>query len=338
MKHRQKKALIRGLIILAVFIAAAVLILHLIDRQQSAQYQETREGGTEAFMEEGLVEWNGGRYRKKPAMNVYLIAGVDRDVADSDELNEYRNGGQADFLMLLAVDHDRKEIHQLQIDRDTMTQVMVLGVFGNETGSRELQICLAHSFGATPEDNARYTVRAVRDFLDGIEIDGYYMVDYSAVPTLTNALDGVKVTIPEDMTSVNPDWTEGKTVTLRGAAAETFVRTRQTVGSGTNEERMGRQRIYMQSAIDRMRQKLSEDSGFATRLLSALKSSAVTNLSDQALLEELNQSRSFKVLPADTLPGEHILSETGFIEFYPDEGSAKNWVMSHLYREWNANR
>lgn len=334
MDNHRKTVLLRAVIILLLAGAALAALIVLTDQSWSNQYElkEIRETGNQAFMDEGIVEWNGERYRKKPALTVLLLGGIDRDgtEAASPRVN-YRNGGQADFLMLLAIDHGEKKIHQLQIDRDTMTEVTVLGVYGNETGTRELQICLAHSFGARPEDNAGYTVRAVRTLLNGLEIDGYYMIDYSAVPKLTDILDGIPVKIPDDMTAINPEWYKGHTITLTGKDAETFVRTRKTVGSGTNAERMNRQAAYIRSVIDRMRQKLSEETGFAADLISSFRSIAVTELTDQRLLEEISRARAYEVLPVDRLPGRYTQDESGFIEFYPDEDSATEWIMNHLY-------
>lgn len=334
MNDRRHHAILRAVLILIVFAAAMFLLLRLLDRDWNSRYHEVREEGTQAFMDEGIVEWNGGRYRKKPALTVLLLAGIDKDGTETvSRTNRYRNGGQADFLMLLAIDHGEKQIHQLQIDRDTMTDIVILGVYGNETGTRELQICLAHSFGARPEDNAKYTVRAVKTLLDGIDIDGYYMVDYSAVSALTDALGGVPVTIPEDMTSVNPEWYAGHTITLKGKDAETFVRTRQTVGGGTNAERMTRQAVYMRSAISKMNQTLAQDTSSASTLLSALKQTATTDLTEQTLLEEITAAHGYEMLPIDYLPGEYILAENDYVEFYPEEGSATAWIMTHLYNE-----
>ena len=334
MSRRRQRILLRAILTLLITAGVLLLVFRQIDQTQASRYRETREEGTQEFMEEGIIEWNGRRYRKKPATTVILVAGIDQDAtAIPPGINRYRNGGQADFLILLAVDHGERQIHQLQIDRDTMAQVMVLGVYGNETGLRPLQICLAHSFGARSEENARYTVQAVSRLMDGLEINGYYMVDYSAIPLLTDALGGVSVTIPEDMTQVNPEWFEGHTLTLRGTDAETFVRTRQNVGEGTNAERMNRQAVYMRSAISRMRERLAEDSSFASSLLSTLRRVAETDLSDQTLLEELGESRDYEILPLDYLQGEYTLAENGYVEFYPEEGSATDWIMTHLYSE-----
>ena len=334
MHDHRKTVLLRAAVSLVTAGVIFYLLFTLTNQTWAKQYQhpEIRETGNQDFMDEGIGEWNGERYRKKPALTTILLAGIDRDGTETSSPRvNYRNGGQADFLTLLAIDHGEKKIHQLQIDRDTMTEVMILGVDGNETGTRELQICLAHSFGATPEDNARYTVRAVRTLLNDLEIDGYYMVDYSAVPVLADTLEGVPVTIPEDMTQINPEWYKGHTITLKGKNAETFVRTRKSIGSGTNAERMQRQNVFMRSVIDRIYQKLSETADFASELVSTSQSIAVTDMTKQRLLEEINEARSYEILPAECLPGHYEQDANGFVEFYPDEGCVTEWIMDHLY-------
>lgn len=333
MNERRNRILIRAVILLVFCIAVFAAALHLSDRSLSSHYHEEREEGTQAFMDEGIVEWEGNRYRKKTAATTILLAGIDQEETVSPlSTSDYRSGGQADFLLLLVIDHAERKIHKLQIDRDTITEVTVLGVYGNETGTRPLQICLAHSFGAFPEDHAKYTVRAVEGLLGGLmETDGYYMVDYSAVPILNDTLGGVPVTVPEDMTSVNPEWISGHVITLHGAEAETFIRARKTIGSGTNRERMNRQGVYIDSSVSQMRRKLAENTDFGTELLSALKKIANTNLTDQMLLEEMNRSKSYEILQTDYLPGEYRTDENGFAEFYPEENAATEWVLNHLY-------
>ena len=335
MREHHKSVLLRAIIIILAAGTAFCVLFRAADRLWSEQhhFREIRETDNQTFMDEGAVEWNGKKYRKKPAMTLILLAGIDKEgtEAASPRVN-YRNGGQADFLMLLAIDHGEKQVHQLQIDRDTMAEVTILGVYGNETGTRELQICLAHSFGARAEDNARYTVRAVRKMLNELEIDGYYMVDYSAVPVLTDLLDGVPVMITEDMTAVRPEWHKGHIITLTGADAETFVRTRQTVGSGTNAERMKRQSVYMRGVVDRIHQRLSDNPRFVSDLVAAFHSIAVTDMTDQRLMEEISKAHSYEVMPVDYLPGHYEQDSNGFVEFYPEQDSATEWIMNHLYR------
>ena len=329
---KKKQIWIRaGIIVIA---AAAVLaaVLILLRNSDEAQYAERRGSMSEGFGQLRTVEYKGATYREKPAVTTMLIAGVDKEgAAHNVTANNYRDGGQADFLMLIAIDHTDKVIHQLQIERDTMTDVQILGIFGNEVGTRVMQICLAHSFGATPQDNAKYTVKAVQNLLDGIEIDGYYMVDYTAVPVLNDALGGVTVNVEFDMTSVNPAWTKGSTVTLHGKEAETFVRSRMTIGAGTNEERMVRQNEFMEKAIKQMNKRISADNKFGETVLNTIGELAVSNMTVKRLAEELVKSHSYQILAVDHPEGKYGFGEDGFVEFHMRDGAATEWVLEHLY-------
>ena len=329
-KRHWIRAGILGLIAVAVLVAGIVLL----NDSERDRYAEKRDEMSDGFGQLNTVTVGGVTYREKPAVTTLLVAGIDKPEAKENvTANSYRDGGQADFLLLLAIDHTDKKIHQLQLDRDTMAEIDILGIFGNEVGTRTEQLCLAHSFGKTPEDNAKYTIRAVERLLDGLEIEAYYMIDYSAMGTLNDALDGVTVKIEYDMTNVNPAWTAGSTVTLKGQEAEEFVRARKSVGSGTNEERMARQNEFMKSAIAKMKEKTAEDIGFGEQILNQLQGLSVSNMTAKRLAEELNKAREYETLEIEHPDGEYVTGKDGFVEFHMKEGAAVEWVLEHLYSE-----
>lgn len=325
---------IRAAIIGAIGVAILVAGIIILRNNDDAQYKESRGTMSEGFGQLQTVTINGKTYREKPAITTLLICGTDQaGDPEAQGSQSFRHGSPADFIMLIAIDHTGKKIHQLQIDRDTMADVVVLGVFGNEVGSRKMQICLSHYYGDTLEANAKSTLRAVQTLLDGLAIDGYYMVDYSAVPVLNDALGGVPVKIEFDMTSVNPEWTIGKTVTLKGKEAETFVRSRMTIGAGTNEERMVRQAEFLRSAVKQMNKKISADLSFGEGFLKSLESIATTNMTTKRLAEELSQAYNYEVLAIDHPAGEYGIGEDGYVEFHMQDGAATQWVLEHLYTE-----
>lgn len=327
-KRNWIRAGILGLIALAV-LAVGIILINNSDRDE---YAEKRGNMTEGFGQMKTVTVDGITYREKPAVTTLLIVGVDKpEATENVTANSYRDGGQADFLMLLAIDHTDKKIHQLQLDRDTMAEIDILGIFGNEVGTRTTQLCLAHSFGAKPEDNAKYTIRAVERLLDGVEIDGYYMIDYTAIPVLNDALGGVKVKVEFDMTPVHAEWTKGSTVTLKGKDAEDFVRARMTVGSGTNEERMVRQNEFMNKAVAQLKKKIGEDLSFGEKVLEKVRDLSVSNMTVKRLAEELNKARGYETLAVDHPEGEYTVGKDGFVEFHMREGAAVEWVLEHLF-------
>ncbi len=335
-----KRTWIKAALISVIGVAVLAAAIILLNNNDNSYYQQKRGSMSEGFGQLKTIEWQGDTYREKPAVTTILLVGVDKEgMGDEEGGNDYRSGGRADFIMLVAIDKTDKQIHRLQIDRDTMTEIDILGVFGNEVGTRVEQICLSHAYGATPQDNAKYTMRAVRNLLGGLDIDGYYMIDYTAMPVLNDALGGVTVKMQYDMTSVNTAWTKGTTVTLHGKEAEDFVRSRKTVGEGTNRERMDRQAEFMTNAITKMKQRVSNDLNFGEGLLTTLAAVAETNMTQKRLVNELNESYGFDYLPIDHPEGEYVISTeddmegrlVGYMEFRMKENSAVEWVLAHLY-------
>ena len=117
------------------------------------------------------VRWTGGSTRRRLQLTAQgrtwdyrsgeltnlLFIGVDWDderLASADTRYE----GQADFLLLLSLDGERKVVSSVQIDRDTLADIRVYGAFGDYAGTRRTQICLAYAFGATPEEGCENTV------------------------------------------------------------------------------------------------------------------------------------------------------------------------------------
>ncbi len=323
---------LRAALLIVLTAAVLAVAIYALNRYDAANHQEKRGEMSDGFGRLKTVTIDNVTWREKPAVTTMLIAGIDKpDAKETSSETNYRDGGQADFLMLLAIDHTDRKIHRLQLERDTMAEIDILGIFGNEVGTRVEQLCLAHRYGATPEDNAKYTVRAVERLLGGLQIDSYYMIDYTAMGQLNDAVDGVTVDIAYDMTSVNPAWTPGSRVTLHGDEAEAYVRARRTVGSGTNEERMVRQNTFMTGAIARIKEKLAENLHFADQLLRELEPSSVSNMTTKWLSNELYNSRNYEILSVEHPAGEYRLGADGYVEFHMQESAATDWVLDHLY-------
>jgi len=275
------------------------------------------------------VEYQGRTYAEKTNLTTLLLMGIDR--TEDSQTYGARQGGQADFLMLLVIDHSNKTVSQLQIDRDTMTAVEMLGVLGNPIGTREMQICLSHGFGRTEEACCENTVKATSNLLEGIEIDYYMALNMDAIGALNHVLGGVTVTLEDDFSEEDPAMTKGATLCLTDEQARLFLRSRMSIGEGTNEERMARQRAYMTRAIELMHEKLKKSANFAGELFDALESGLTSSIKRGRLMNEANQSYNYEVLPVATLAGEHTIGSDGFVEFHAADGAAADWVMQTFY-------
>lgn len=330
-EHR--RLLVRYVCILMGVVVLAGIGYSLFRRLEvSAHSTEAPRGDLSGrFSEAYMVSYDGRKYIYNNSLLSVLFMGVDR--SDDNAAAGYRNGGQADFLMLLLIDTRAETITQLQIDRDTMAEITVLGVLNNKVGTRSAQICLSHGFGDGKKQSCELTLTAVQQLLLGVEIDYYVALDLNAISTLNDALGGVTVTLEDDFTKYDPDMTKGREMTLIGDQSEVFVRFRYDVGDGTNASRQRRQQVYMAEAFKQMTRMLREDQNFVGDLFDQLGSAMVTNMSRGRMINVAYKSRDYRQLPPLSLAGEHTIGADGFVEFHVDEQAMEHLVMDTFFEK-----
>ena len=318
------KALI-FLLILALLAAGGYLIGRYFEE---SGVREPRSQMTEGFGRYEEKIYQGDTYYKKTGLTTLLLMGIDRDTTGEQYL--YRDGGQADFLLLLVIDHEGKTVRQLQIERDTMARVHVLTVLGQDGGYMNLQICLSHGYGANQEVCAQNTQEAVSHYLDNLGVDLYMAVDYSAIATINDMLGGVTVTLKDDFGTA--EMQAGQTITLRGKQAETFVRSRLSVGDGTNASRQIRQREWLSGAKVLLTEKIKEDPNFFSEMVDALGNRLVTNAGQGRLINEFNAAFSYTQEPVEQIPGKYSIGRDGFVEYHTAADDVTKWVLQAAYR------
>jgi len=78
--------------------------------------------------------------------------------------------------------------------------------------------------------SCQYMVDAVSNLFYGMPINGYVALNMNAVAMINDAVGGVTVTVPEDMTQVDPSFAEGAAVTLTGDQVEVYTLSRYGKG------------------------------------------------------------------------------------------------------------
>ena len=317
--------------IVAALVIAVIAVVGFSVAWIAEEAGHTQERGV---MQEGVgqrkrVEYNGTIYEERTGLTNLLLMGIDRE--DGSWSYGARQGGQADFLMLVVIDHEAKTISRLQIDRDTMTPVKTVGVLGNDTGFLTMQICLSHGYGADEKARCLNACAAVETLLQEVEIDGYIAMNLDAIGLFNDALGGVTVTVQDDFSSYDPQMVPGATLKLTGEQAETFVRSRMNVGDGTNEARMARQNAYMTAAVEVLQARMGEDASFVGTLLDRMGDSVTSSMSRGQLLNEANRAYHYEILPTTRLDGTYEIGSDGFMEFHVSDGATHDWVMQTLF-------
>ena len=283
------------------------------------------------------INYNGKTYAYNNDLEVLLFIGVDDDeVIDyTTEGGPARNSAQSDMILLAIFDKDNQTYSLLQINRDTMVDMMKYDFFGTYQGLINGQIALAHTYRSGLEDSCEDTEFAVSRFLYDINISNYFCLTMDAIPIINDSVGGVTVTIEDDFSNIDPDFVKGETITLHGDQAETYVRSRRSVvNDPTNINRMGRQREYMSALLPMLGQKTSNDSNFALKLFDKISPYMVTDCTVDQLTSYIEQFSGYTLDKIVTPEGKSVEGEQ-FMEFYVDESKLRTLVIDLFYVEQN---
>lgn len=328
-----RKKIVIGIILL---LAAALLLLGLYQlgrHLETGRYQQETVRGelTERTGNLPTITYEGNQYTLKSNLVTILIMGIDTESDGGEpQSTDFRSGGQADFLMMLVLDGNGKMVTQLPIDRDTIAEITTLGVLGNISGTRRAQISLSHGFGDGGAQSAKFTADAVQRLLYGVPVDFYVALNLDAIEPLNDALGGVTVTLADDFSALDAEMVPGATLTLKGKQAEIYVRSRMSVGDGTNVGRMQRQRIYMQSMLQLLQERTAENANYIGTLYDTLGDNLVTDMKRGRMINEANKVRGYDRQTLQIV-GSHVIGEDGFQEFHPDEQALEKLVIDTFF-------
>ena len=197
------------------------------------------------------IVYKGQTYHYNKNITTMLFMGVDR--RSDDKLTEEGLSGQADVLVMIAIDMKTHNMKMVALPRDTFTEVATYTPEGKYSGMMNGQVCLAYAYGDGKEKSCENTVASVRRVFYNIPIKTYYSLDLDGIAAMNDSVGGVDVTSPETIGS----FTEGGRYHLQGALAESFVRTRRQDRVDANMLRLTRQKEYAR--------------GFMAQMLSAVK-------------------------------------------------------------------
>ncbi len=330
MKQHHTKEHIR----LKALAALAAFVLVLAGLYAGGRYWESITAKPETRGDPGLrLEYedtaviDGKTYLKRRSVTAVLLMGIDKP---SGTATGYRNGGQADFLRLLVLDKQARTVTQLQIDRDTMTPIAILGVLGNRSGERIAQVSLSHGFGDGGKQSCELTAEAVSGLLYDTAIDHYMALDLHGIPALNDWAGGVTVTLTDDLSALDPAMRPGATLTLTGDQAETFVRSRMSVGEGTNASRMVRQQVYIDALNQKLLDRFRQDQESIGALYDTLSPHLTTDIARGALINIVWEAKDYQAATL-TIPGEHRIGSDGFMQFHADAEALKQLVLDLFY-------
>ncbi|MFI1830901.1 LCP family protein [Streptomyces sp. NPDC020412] len=193
-----------------------------------------------------------GGFKKDQAINI-LVLGTDKRTGTGNTSYGDRNSeGHADTSILFHVSKDRTNATALSIPRDLITDIPDCKTTDGQTirGARDTKF--NESLGVNGR-NPGCTMQTVTE-LTGIEIDHFVMADFNAVKTLSTAVGGVEVCLAKPINDEDSklNLPAGKHK-VKGEEALAFVRTRKSVGFGSDLSRIELQQQFLSSLLREMK-------------------------------------------------------------------------------------
>ena len=310
---------------------------HDAEKVKLSMEKENTPDDVEEIEDDGkTITYKGEKYRWNDNISTILFLGSDRTVEQQQERESVIGiNGQADTILLGIIDNTNKKISFININRDTMTNVSQYTPDGDYAGDKQMQICLAYSYGKDNEESCEMMASTVSNFLYGIPIDSYARISYDAVPMLNDSVGGVTVKVIEDMTEFNPAFVKGETVTLVGKQALQYIRERNLYMLESNELRVARQKQYfyafMHRTIDATRADLTLPIGLYNNakpyMTTSITPSQVTYLTSNVLEYGVSDDAIHSVT------GNAIDGANGLVEYHADDVKLYELILNTFYNK-----
>ncbi|GAB2776866.1 LCP family protein [Streptomyces daliensis] len=189
-------------------------------------------------------------------VNILVIGTDAREGKGNEGYGDAGSVGHADTTFLFHVSADRSNATALSIPRDMITDIPSCPTKQKDGSTKtvpgERQARFNTSLGQSGRDPG-CTWRTVEE-LTGVKINHFMMADFNAVKELSTAVGGVEVCAAKDIDDPKSHLKlkAGKHV-LKGEQALAFVRTRHTIGFGSDLSRIELQQQFLSSMIRKMK-------------------------------------------------------------------------------------
>lgn len=336
--HTKRKKRVRvALIVLAVVVlvggGAAWGVMSTIKAgegaiREAAQAEDIQTAENAVTYDEGkTVKYNGHTYALNENMVSVCIIGFDRTAPA--EVGE--RAGQADAVMVMALNTDTGKITAIGLPRDSMVEV---GEFVGDAfiGLDKMQLCLAYSYGDGRDTSCQYTTTVASRMLYNMPISYYFALDLSGVGPLNDSIGGVALTPLQSIP--NTGIVEGEDTVLFGSNALKYVQWRDTSVLTSSLDRQARQVQYIKAFAGQTLEAAQGSVGTLIDIFNTAGEYSITNLgvNEFGYLATSVLSNGITGLDVVTLTGEMKQGEK-YAEYYLDKNATYETVLSVYYHQ-----
>lgn len=242
--------------------------------------------------------------------------------------------GQADVVMVVAIDVRDGKVSGVVIPRDSMVSVDAYSG-GAFAGRVTQQIALQYAYGDGSEQSSALVAQAASRVLNDLPIDYYLTLNLYGVASLNDAVGGVSL---EPVASVpGTDIVAGEQIRLEGEDAYQYIHWRQVEGAGSLDssiERQRRQVQYLNAFMAQAMRAAGEDAALLDRLYQTALENGWSDLGaeEYAYLARAMLTSGVSGVDVRQLSGQ-MRAGALYSEYYLDEEAALECVLDVFYRQ-----
>lgn len=314
-----------------------------VNEEEVSRVRENVRSNDSIAWQDDWVVFEGKIYEYREDILNFLLMGIDHGgkLSSETKLSDW-NAGQADTIFLVALDQTDKKISMIGIPRNSMVNLEIFNSQSEHIETIYNQICLQYGYAGGGELGLQKMKESVSELMHGLPIHGACAVSFDAISVMTDALGGIEVVVPDDMTEYNKAYVQGSTQTLTGKNVVNYLRYRQhTLGSPTT--RLARQKDFMRVAAGRVMQEIKANPMFVKDMYESLKSYMNTDISvDEAVytaskaLDCTLADQSFYQLTGSD-KAEYYIRDNGsegyYDDYYIDDDALQRIMFEIFYRE-----
>ncbi|MFF4698983.1 LCP family protein [Streptomyces chattanoogensis] len=251
------------------------------------------------------IEIDGDRPANlSPGSKNILLVGSDSRAGANAKYGKGLTTMQSDTLLVLHIAANRKWATALSFPRDSWVKIPACAR-GNGTKStpHSFKINEAFSIGGDTGNVSKAAACSIKTIEQntGLRIDNFASIDFQGFKGMVNALDGIEVCPKHAIHDKKAHLDlEAGCQTVRDEKALGYVRTRYSVGDGSDLGRIGRQQEFMKALGKKAQEKLTSPGALYDFLDAATKSLKADKGLDN--LDELTSLAStVKDIPSDRL-------------------------------------
>ncbi len=337
-KKLKKVIIIILAVLLAIILAmlCALGILHMAGKHQFSENDKNisinSDIDVEIEIDDNAVYYNDKKYVLDTDVVSILLMGIDK--RSINDLDVQGLNGQADTIVVAALNLRDKSIKMIPIPRETMTDVSIYNTKGEYVETKRQQICLAYAYGDTAESSGKNVVTSVSRVLYGISIDSYVSIDIDGVSAMCDAVGGINVTSLEDLKSTYYDIKKGDALKLKGDLARFYIQARGD-DAEASMRRLQRQKQFMSAFATTAGNQILSDFTKLAKLYSTaqpyintdLSLAQITYLATNLLRADIGQHMNYISVNGDLKLNQNT------VEFIPDEEALLDTVIDVFYKE-----